>query len=1223
MFRKLLLVIGVIVSANMLVFSQSGTLKGKISNIDTKDPVPFANIIIETGGKQYGGTTSDFDGNYTIKPIPPGKYTVKASYVGHNTKVVNNVVINANKITFLDLKLKETQQTLDVVEVTDYKVPLISKDKTSSGETVTSEEIAKIPGRSASAVAVTVGGVFSRDGEMGSIRGSRTDGTVTYIDGVRVRGSSNLPKAAMEEISVITGGTPAKFGEATGGILNIITKGPSREFGASIEYVTSELFDQYGYNLGEFSLYGPLIKSKDPNKSTSLLGFFISGSFSHVKDGDPSAIGIYKVKDEKLEELELEPLRPSGTGFGSYQNSAFIRESDLEKVKAKLNRAQTGINLSGKIDVRTTDYTNLTFGGQFNYTEGNSWSLANSLLNYKNNNAYETNTWRVYGKFTQRFPSDPQSKSLIKNVFYQIQVDFSKYSQTLEDERHRDNLFNYGHVGKYTTYKIPFYEPGSDTVNGIPYNNVWLLTNFFDTLITFQPSELNPVLSNYTQQYYSRYNLYSGAYINSTQIQENGALLNGQLPDNVYSMYNNTGAPYNGWSHYEQEQYGLNASGSADIGNHALEFGFQYEQLSTRSIGYAPYGLWTLMRSLTNYHIRELDIDNPDAVYDASGVFQDTIKYDRKYDAESQRFFDYNLRLKLGLPVNGTDWIDVDNLDPSTFSIDMFSADELFNQGFRTTYVSYYGYDHTGEKLSSKPSFDDFFTARDDFGNYLRPIGAFEPIYMAGYIQDVFAFKDLIFNVGLRIDRFDANQMVLKDPWLLYEAKTVEEVPASEFGLDAHPGNMGSEYVVYVDDIHDPTAILGYRNEATWYNALGNEIEDPSLLTSGTTTGRITPYLIDPNQDNISSNAFEDYEPQTTAMPRVAFSFPISDEALFFAHYDVITKRPTTGLRLDPTDYLFIGNSGTNLIANPNLKPEKTVDYELGFQQKLSPTSAMQISAYYREMRDNIQVYRFTEAYPNSYYSFNNLDFGTVKGLIISYDLRRTNNVRLRASYTLQFAEGTGSNAESQSQLVTSGFPNLRILNPLDYDQRHAIKTSVDYRYASGKNYNGPVINRRIKGTDKVKSILVFENAGANVTFNGGSGTPYSRNSKYGFLNQQTRELQGSINGSRLPWQFWIDAGIDKNFMLKFGKGEEKKKVTYLNVYLQILNVLNTKNVVAVYTTTGNPDDDGYLSAAEFQQSIESHVDSQSFRELYAIRINNPSNYSAPRRIRLGLILNF
>ena len=89
--------------------------------------------------------------------------------------------------------MESTSVEIQTYEVIDYKVPLISKDQTTTGGTVTSEEIAKMPSRNASAVATTVGGVFSRDGEVGSMRGQRTDGNVMYIDGIRVRGSSSLP----------------------------------------------------------------------------------------------------------------------------------------------------------------------------------------------------------------------------------------------------------------------------------------------------------------------------------------------------------------------------------------------------------------------------------------------------------------------------------------------------------------------------------------------------------------------------------------------------------------------------------------------------------------------------------------------------------------------------------------------------------------------------------------------------------------------------------------------------------------------------------------------------------------------------------------------------------------------------------------------------------------------------------------------------------------------
>lgn len=1210
MLRKLLLTACLAMAANALLFAQSGTLKGTIKDKETGEPIAFANIVLEAGGRQIGGATSDFDGNYTIKPITPGKYDLKATYVGYKPITVTNIVINSDKITFYNITIVSTATQLDVVEVVDYKVPLISADKTSTGGTVTSEEIAKMPNRSANAVATTVGGVFSADGERGSVRGARTEGTVMYIDGIKVRGSSALPQAAIEEVTVITGGLPARYGDAVGGVINVTTKGPSRTFGGGLELQTSQFLDAFGYNRLGFNLQGPLLKSRDKDNPVSLLGYFLAGDLLYRADGAPSNIGHVKVKDDIRDLLIETPLRSSGTGSGSLLSSEFVTDDMIERVNASQNTEAFQGNLSAKIDVRTSPTVNLAFGGSYNYANYNDYNWTRSLFNYDNNPQYIETTWRVFGRYTQRFPTDKDSKSKVKNIYYTIQADYSKYHRVIQDKDHKDNLFNYGYVGKFKTHKIRSYEIGSDSLLG--FNDVYIHNGFADTLYSFTPSSINPEVARYTSLYYDLYDDPFLHYNNFTQVQLGGGLLNGDQPESVYGLWQNIGQQYNGYFINDNSQVGIAAHGSADIGNHEIQFGIQYEQRSDAYYGYSPVGLWTLMRALTNAHIEQLDKNSPIAVYDQFGVFQDTVYYDRLYDEASQYFFDYNLRKRLGMPTDGLDWIDVDNYDPETFSIDMFSADELYRGGVNSL-ISYFGYDYTGKKLTSRPAFDDFFNARDEFGNYTRNIGSYEPIYIAGYIQDKFAFKDLIFNVGVRVDRFDANQMVLKDPYLLYEARTVGEVD----NLGSHPGNMGEDYVVYVNDVNNPTSITGYRSGSTWYNAAGKEITDPSGLDVGQ---GVSPYLVN-SSEVLSSSAFKDYEPQTNLMPRISFSFPISDEALFFAHYDVLTQRPTAFERMDPTDYLFL-EARTGYINNPSLKPSRTIDYELGFQQKLSNTSSLNFSTFYREMRDQIQAYRFSGAYPQSYYSYNNIDFGTVKGLTMTYDMRRTNNARIRASYTLQFAEGTGSDAESARSLVSSNQPNLRTLSPLDFDRRHGINVLLDYRYGEGKEYNGPV-SSKTTADGKVKTTQWLKNTGITITFNGGSGTPYSKSSRVVAtqLGGGSAILQGSINGSRLPWQFRMDARLDKDIMLT--ASDKEGKDLFINIFLDVLNVLDTRNILSVYRATGNPDDDGYLAAAEFQAGIQAQTYEQAFRDLYAIKVNNPGNYSQPRQIRLGVSLNF
>jgi hypothetical protein len=78
-----------------------------------------------------------------------------------------------------------------------------------------------------------------------------------------------------------------------------------------------------------------------------------------------------------------------------------------------------------------------------------------------------------------------------------------------------------------------------------------------------------------------------------------------------------------------------------------------------------------------------------------------------------------------------------------------------------------------------------------------------------------------------------------------------------------------------------------------------------------------------------------------------------------------------------------------------------------------------------------------------------------------------------------------------------------------------------------------------------------------------------------------------------------------------------------LNVYLDVDNLLNTKNVFGVYSATGDPMDDGYLTAPKAQQQIQTTNDPESYRMYYQIRLWNNSGYGSPRTMRLGASLNF
>lgn len=1264
MLRKLNLLLVCVLLTTFYGFSQSGlgTVRGSVIDEKSKAPIFGCRVLLKQEGTVKGGANTDFDGKFQINSIAPGVYDVEVRNEGegYQASLTTGVVISSDRITFLDgLTLGKAADVRDIeeVKVVAYRVPLIDRDGGASGATVTREDISRLPVRDATGVASTVGGVSTSEGSGEiSVRGSRSDGTYFYIDGIKVRGSSNLPKSAIEEVSVITGGLPANYGDATGGIISVTTRGPSAKFFGSAELVTSGFYlngsdpdgydgkvfglDKYGYNLFEGMLSGPLLMQRDSTgkKTKPRLGFLISGNITDQLDNRPLANGGgYRIKKDVRDELLANPLRPNSQGTGTFHNANFLRQDDFEQVRWRMNARNTVMSASGKIDVNTGPSVNLTFGGSLNYSFGKAYSFSNSLLNFSNFGDRRDLDWRVYGRLSQRFVNNTEgSSSKIKSAFYSLMVDYSKSVTQLNDEKHGFNIFNYGHVGKFVTTRRPSYETFDSNGDGIP--DMYKHNGFQDVRIDFTPSETNASLAAITSQYYDIYaDDATGHYENLFQIQQGQALRNGDAPANIYELWGNIGTPYNYFGKTENDQFRVTGSGSVNIGDHSISLGFEFEQrfdrgwtsgTTTNGGTNGPLGIWQVARQLANFHITELDLN--DFQVEDTGSFK-KITYSRLNSGhaatsgsgvyggqevgDNQTFFDASLRQKLGLAVTDETFIDIDQYDPSTFTLDMFSPDELFNSG--NSFVQYWGYDHTGQKVRGKTDINKYFNEFDENGNYKRFIGAFQPIYVSGYIMDKFAFNDIVFNVGVRVDVFDANQPVLKDPYLLFNAFTAGEI-RERVANDPTvawadiPTSIGDDYVVYVDNVNSPNQINGFRTGDRWFDANGIEVEDPKLLRG---SAGIAPWLVDPSQTRVNESAFEDYKPQINVMPRVSFSFPISDEASFFAHYDILTKRPTDGFRFDPFEYQYI-QARSVILNNPNLKPETTIDYELGFQQVLTRTSSLKISAFYREQRNNVQLINVFEAYPSSYRTYGNRDFGTVKGMTVAYDMRRTGNIRMTAAYTLQFAEGTGSDATSAQSLINAGLPNLRNIFPYDFDQRHAFQITFDYRYGGGADYNGPTIG----------DFRIFENTGLNIVSNIFSGSPYSAQQNItnaATFSPQASGLTGTLNGSRKPWSYRLDMQLDRTFDLEFGKEDGKKKAAFLNVYIRATNLFNQFNVINVYRATGNWDDDGFLAAAQFQQSIQNQLDEQSFRDYYTMKVQNAFNISAPRTIRLGVKFDF
>ena len=1265
MFRKVLLTIGLLLAAQVAIFAQ-GTIKGTVSDAEKGEVVPYAKVKVMQDGQLVQGAQTDFDGLFTIKAVPVGKYDIEVSASGFKTYKRTGVDVKASGFTVVNVQLNSASTVIEEIVIEQDRVKLIDIGDASSGQTMSADDIKKLPATSVDAIVATMAGVGYNDGGTSTARGE--DGMVTMQGNVRKRTGIQVPKEAIASIQVILGGTPASVGEAIGGAQIITLIPPSNQFTGMVKY---ETYTNYSYyNLLTTYLTGPVIKTKKDNGSggvteSTLLGFRFTGQFSYTPWGYYRAKGheLQVVNDNKVRELEENPLVYDPVEGAVNYAGEYLRANDFVSIKyptaknyfASADRAPNfrSYSAAGQLNLvlRLGDNATLDLTGEFTYGKDALASVDPLNLTRGANGVGESNSYAITLDFTQQFPdaepsatgteAESQNAKAISNVMWNFSMMYNRAHGLSYNESYGksiNDVMAYGHVGQFFTTQERSYQSGIWNDNGVERNaqiqNAWYEVTDLDK---FQPSNYNPILANYTEQL-MRIDDLRPYLINFDYIQQFRGIINGGNPSSIYGIYNNVGVQSGSYAISEDNYfYGQIKAAATLFGKHDIELGFQYDQASNSRYSLNAHSLWTIMRNAANSHISQLDFSNP-ITHEEDGVLY--VDFDRLVGG-GQTVFDASLREALGAADN--EWLDVDRYMPDWYVdaaknlglnnvLGMFSSNDLFNS--YNTLVSYYGFDHTGAKYNARGwDLDDFFDPLSKgHPNYnYRP--AFTPIYMAGYIQDKFYFEDLIFNVGVRVDYYDANQYVLKDPYLLYESYTVGQLQGSDISYNTGLANNAfanaaqPDWVVYVDDASAPTpTIRGYRSGSVWYDANGVEVSTPSAIAgeSGkptpfrTAEGQTTATLGNGSGNKVSSKAFEAYKQRVVVMPRLAFSFPVGELAQFKASYDIIARRPSSGWQADYFSYLYMNQ--VSAINNPNLSPERITNYELGFQQALGKKAAVGIIAYYKETRDLIQLVQYAGADPNqNYYSYDNIDFKTTKGFTFTFDLRSTNRIRINANYTLQYAEGTGLSTTTMSELIKEGYTSLKMLNPISDDRRHEAKVNLDYRFKDkdGWSYNTTKKNKETGEAERV-SRYPFQNFGVNVTGVVQSGRPYTR----AYSNMQ-HTIVGSVNGARLPWCFFVDAQVDKTWTIKVNKRKGGFRMTYLNAAAIIRNVFDIRNVAGVYAVTGSPTDNGYLTDPETQTIINSYLDSQSFRDMYGISLNSAWNYTSPRTIRLVLTYSF
>ena len=312
--------------------------------------------------------------------------------------------------------------------------------------------------------------------------------------------------------------------------------------------------------------------------------------------------------------------------------------------------------------------------------------------------------------------------------------------------------------------------------------------------------------------------------------------------------------------------------------------------------------------------------------------------------------------------------------------------------------------------------------------------------------------------------------------------------------------------------------------------------------------------------------------------PRLGVAFPITDKGVIHFSYGYFFQIPNFEYLYQNQEYKFgAGTGNLGIVGNPDLKPEQTVNGEVGVQQALTDDISIDLTGYFRDIR-NLTGTRADEIFffdgTESYSQYQNSDFGFVKGIVFTLTKRLSNNWTASIDYTLQSAKGDASDpAQIRNQLVSGQRPEQQLVR-LNSDQTHTL--NLTFSYSSSDNWGFSIIGQY------------------------GSGFPYTPLQS---LNISTLLTNSEVK----PATYNMDLKAYKDFFFN--------KIRMM-LFARIYNLFDIENQINVYNDSGRAD----FTMEEFidrQRGLPALVN--SVQDYYT----NPTYYSQPRRIEVGVSLYF
>lgn len=306
--------------------------------------------------------------------------------------------------------------------------------------------------------------------------------------------------------------------------------------------------------------------------------------------------------------------------------------------------------------------------------------------------------------------------------------------------------------------------------------------------------------------------------------------------------------------------------------------------------------------------------------------------------------------------------------------------------------------------------------------------------------------------------------------------------------------------------------------------------------------------------------------------PRIGASFPISDRGAIHFSYGHFFQMPSfENLFSNPDMVIRRSTALQDVLGNPDLKPQKTVMYEIGLQQSIFTNVVFDFTVYYRDI-NNLLGTEIIKTYDAVRYArFVNVDYGNVRGFITTFERTFADYFGVKVDYTYQISEANSSDPYTEFNNAQSNLPSEKKVVPTNWDQRSTLNIAL--------NFGAP------------------GDWTAGFVFQYGSGMPYTEDLEYtnGLLYP---------NGQTRPTYYNLDLRAEKSFKL-YGLS--------LNVFALVYNLLDIKNETGVYANSGRAGLDLNTSKAQTIIGLNTVED----------YVNNPTMYSTPRQIRLGVTAGF